>query len=168
MKNKVVSAPTHDLDENWLMLAQAICVQAARDYEYILSDMPEPKSKMPATCNATEIEQFAKHQLYTDVKMDAVMERINRVYFKKFRPYVKEHMGEIIESWANFKKNRKTGDYHKEYIRKIHPYCCPNCRGTLHPDSKGEYIVCDGCNLNVLIPNKYRPKKEKRNVLLRD
>ena len=159
MKNKTVTAPTHNLDENWLMLAQAICVQAARDYEYILSDMPEPKAKMPATCNATEIEMFARDQRYTEVKMDAVMERINRVYFKQFRPYVEEHMGEIMKSWANVKKNRKPGEYNKDSTKKLHPYCCPNCGGSLHPGYKNKYIVCDGCNLNMRIPDKYRPKE---------
>lgn len=155
MKKKVVTHPSHFLDENYQMLANAICTQAARDYEYLISDRQAYSMRdSDRYCNLTELKDFAKRQTYTEVNMLDVLNIIDRNYKKRFRPYVEEHYEEIIANWRDKKMSKRDWNY------KVanHPYFCPNCGGVLYPGTKQQasqdYIVCTGCNLNMRIPQK--------------
>ena len=162
MKNKTVRYLTaHDLDENWQLLANAICIQAVRDYEYLISDKPSVEENK--YCNLVELNNFSEVQIYTSVKLDDVLGIIKRNYEQKFKPYVEEHCDEIMKSWAKAKKLKNRD---RANVLAHHPYICPNCHGFLYQGSKRQaaedYILCSGCNLNALIPERYRKGKKKK------
>ena len=145
MKKKVVRDDAHKTDENWQMLANAICTQAAHDYEKLISDRPYDST---STCNIFELKQFAREQTYTNLNMVTVFKIIEKNFKKKFKPYVQEFGEEIERNWKE--KDVKHAPFDRK--REIHPYFCPNCGGLLYPSAyttkKAKYINCDGCNLN--------------------
>ena len=168
MKKKVVTFAAHDLDENYIGLANAICIQAVRDYEYLLSDKPLPSGVTEKYCNIQEIELFAKRQSYTDVNMEDILHIIKRNYNERFRPFVSDKVGDILRDWPRVKRTRSYyhGIKNPDKFLKVYPYPCPNCGGFLYQGSKKQaaenYIMCSGCNLNMLIPERYRKKEKKK------
>mgnify|MGYP006958160456 CR=1 FL=1 len=145
--------------EAWESLANAVCERAVRDFEAIISDAPLPDDVSMTICNLGELKNFAKEQVYTDLPLDKIMARINRVYKEEFRPYVKKNGKAIIDSWLGQKLDKVDPDKQ----RRLHPHVCPNCGGLLRPAKKNSgrdgYIVCTKCNLNMIFVDI--PKKKK-------
>lgn len=154
MKKKVVSADTHILDENWQLLADAICVQAVRDFEYMISDKPRLEKYAHYCCNLEEVKRFAKKQNYTGLDMSVILKIVEKNYKEKFRPLVAEKGEEIERNWKRLQKR----GVERKVRAKDHPYRCPNCGGLLYPCAykvnKQTFIICDGCCLNARIIRK--------------
>ena len=150
MKKKSVHATTHELDENWQLLANAICIQAVHDFETLISDKPAIDGNS-RYCNLTEIRQFAKEQIYSNVNLDTVLDIVEKNFKSGFKPYVTEHGEEIEKNWKRQHLDKKA---RSEKLAR-HPYLCPNCHGILYPSkfkvNKTSFILCDGCNLNAKI-----------------
>lgn len=133
-------------DRGYQLLANAIVQQMVQDYEVCISDMPIPASY--ENVSASKIRFEAKHQWFTPIDVVAVLDKIDRVYKEKFRPYCLEHADEIIKDYNKLYKKYK-GD--STEIRKHSTHKCPFCKGTLKPIMKNRYITCSFCYLNVRV-----------------
>lgn len=143
-------------DKPWENLANAICEQAIRDFEWCISDRPLPQDVQSSLCNLGELKRFFHEQTLTPLNLTAISKKIEKTYKNEFRPFVEEHYQEIYHSWVSQKLDKI--DYRKQ--PELHPYRCPNCGGLLRPNKKQKnmkirYIVCTGCNLNVRMPEEF-------------
>lgn len=136
----------------WINLANAIAIQAVLDYEYLVSDKPAFIAKDKVS--KEEIRLFANKQTIVNSDINAILDRIDRVYEKKFRPYVAENYKSIIEYTKKAKKRKNSWTW----LQDNSPHRCPLCDGALRQgavrDGSSDYIVCTHCNLNMLIPKE--------------
>jgi len=130
-----------------LELRNAIIEQAFRDYELLISDIPQLEE---TDFNLTGLEQFFRYQNYTDMHLDVLKDKVLNVYKKKFRPYVAQNASDIKKMTIN--KIKKMSDKQ----RLEYPHRCPNCGGLLYRGKRPyqNYIVCSYCNLNMSIPKE--------------
>ena len=143
----VVTAP----GDAYRNLANAVVLQAVLDYEYLISDRPVFDAR---NINKFEIRKFAQEQTFSGTDVNAILDRIDRVYKKEFRPYVRRHHKEIVAITEKAEKHRDSW----KWLQDHSPYHCPLCGGTLRRGSKRDrcrdYIVCSSCNLNMRIPKE--------------
>ena len=128
--------------QNYEDLANAIIVRGMRDWEGLISGSVTPG----APCNETEIRNFMKHQVYTRLDTEEMLDTIQSVYTKKFIPYAKKHKNEIIEQWEKFKSKKMV----KEECEAASQHICPLCGGCFRPRLLGDTVVigCTNCSLS--------------------
>lgn len=150
-------------------LTNAIVERVVRDWEMVISDYPVQNYE-GAPMTREDIRLFARDQWISDADVNAILDKIEKVYTEKFRPYVKDHWKEILEDWEHIRQATSS----TEYARRMKEYrhICPMCGGKLKPmngmwDRKARktlrepYITCSYCELNM----RYDDGRKKRNAV---
>ena len=141
-------------DKNYEDLANAILQRAVEDYEDLMCGTISPG----ATVNYESILGFLEDQTFVKLDMIEQIERIKRIYHKKFIPYVDAHWKEIKEESKEFDE-KKLRNEDRVLMTKHH---CPLCGGALKPCQRrgGTAIGCTDCHLVHYIP--FKMKEDKR------
>ena len=128
--------------KNYEDLANAIIVRGMRDWEGLISGSIQPG----APCNEPEIKNFMKHQVYSRLDTEEMLNTIQSVYSRKFIPYAKKHKDEIVEQWERFKRKKMI----KEECEAESQHICPLCGGCFRPRILGDTVVigCTNCSLS--------------------
>lgn len=156
-----------NLIEPYENLINAIIEQAVRDYEAVISDYPVTNYE-GAPMTREELRLFAKDQWISDVKVEPILDKVEKVYKEEFRPYVREHWKEILEDWKALQEIGSYGEYQEAL--KNYPHRCPLCGGNLKPmngffDRKTRktirvpFIQCTYCDLNMRYEDGRKKKK---------
>lgn len=138
----------------WNNLANAVVLQAVQDYEYCISDKPMFIGKEKVS--KEEIRLFARTQQLVGIDVNAILDRIDRMYHMEFRPYVLNNLKGILDISKLARKQKGKAAW--TWIADHSPYKCPFCGGYLREglkrDGNAGYIVCSHCNLNMRIPKE--------------
>lgn len=145
---KRLGAP-HVTQKNYEDLANAILQRAIEDYEDLMCNT---KQEGGDSMSIASIENFLRHQTYSQLDMMEMLEHIKSVYRNKFYPYCARHAREINMEWMRFDESPA---YMNVYDReRASKHRCPLCGGALRPlDKQGYYnIGCTRCHLVAYLP----------------
>ena len=137
-------------------LMNAIILQAVLDFESLISDAPISvgSDSYESSMTVPAIRHWAK-----GTKVNEWLDKIERTYKNKFRPYSESHAKEIAKDWKKLTRKCQT-KYDWDLAYQTYPHKCPLCGGALRPKTVNSMktISCNGCNLNVMFPLEVKKK----------
>lgn len=135
-------------------LANAIILQAVKDYERMICGTTEPNIPPSIMGDKKTIENFLRAQRNARVDMSSVVDKINHAYYYEFIPYADKHYQEMKQSWEAAKKRHTNVIFPQGYRHR-----CPLCGGMLRVFKRRGFtelgVGCTGCDLYY-----YNPKWE--------